>query len=87
MTTSTTEKQQGVSALQVAITEIETKIKDFGGVLTVKMAPKIVTDVEEADLVRQLEAAENEQREVSGDEDDEEEIDDEDYAAVTEGTS
>ena len=36
------------------------------------MAPKIVTDVEEADLARQLEAAEDELREVAGDDDEDE---------------
>lgn len=73
MTTQTTEKQDGLRALEGAIEEVTSKITSFGGTLTVKMAPKIVTDVEEADLARQLEKAEEENREVAGDDDDEEE--------------
>lgn len=73
MTTNTIEKQQGLSALEGAIVQVENKIKSFGGILKIKMAPKIVTDVEEADLARQLEAAEDQLREVAGDDDDEEE--------------
>lgn len=76
MTTNTTEKQQGLTALQAAIEQVESTIKGFGGILSIKMAPKIVTDVEEADLARRLEAAEDEQREVEGDDDDEDEAED-----------
>ncbi|XP_066980918.1 eukaryotic translation initiation factor 2 subunit 1 [Macrobrachium rosenbergii] len=73
MTTQTTEKQDGLKALENAIQQVTGKITGFGGTLVVKMAPKIVTDVEEADLARQLEKAEEENREVAGDDDDEEE--------------
>lgn len=73
MTTQTTEKQDGLKALEGAIDKVKHKITDFGGTLAVKMAPKIVTDVEEADLARQLEKAEEENREVAGDDDEEEE--------------
>lgn len=76
MTTNTTEKQQGLTALQAAIEKVESTIKSFGGILSIKMAPKIVTDVEEADLARRLEAAEDEQREVAGDDDDEDDEED-----------
>merc|ERR1719365_455681 len=75
MTTQTTEKQDGLKALEVAIGNVKDKITGYGGTLSIKMAPKIVTDVEEADLARQLEKAEEENREVGGDSDaDEEEI-------------
>merc|ERR1711915_1020563 len=75
MTTQTTEKQDGLKALEGAIEKVTTKITSFGGTLVIKMAPKIVTDVEGADLARQLEKAEEENREVGGDSDaDEEEI-------------
>ncbi|KAB7499147.1 Eukaryotic translation initiation factor 2 subunit 1 [Armadillidium nasatum] len=73
MTTQTTEKQDGLKALEGAIECVREKIVSYGGNLSVKMAPKIVTDVEEADLARQLEKAEQENREVAGDDDDEEE--------------
>jgi len=75
MTTQTTEKQDGLKALEAAIGNVKDKITGYGGTLSIKMAPKIVTDVEEADLARQLEKAEEENREVGGDSDaDEEEI-------------
>ncbi|CAL4197571.1 unnamed protein product, partial [Meganyctiphanes norvegica] len=75
MTTQTTEKQDGLKALEAAIENVKGKITSYGGHLAIKMAPKIVTDVEEADLARQLEKAEEENREVGGDSDaDEEEI-------------
>lgn len=73
MTTQTTEKQDGLRALEGAIEKVTAKIVGHGGTLVIKMAPKIVTDVEEADLARQLEKAEEENREVAGDDDDEEE--------------
>merc|ERR1711874_479879 len=69
MTTQTTEKQDGLKALEAAIVNVKDKITSYGGTLSIKMAPKIVTDVEEADLARQLEKAEEENREVGGDSD------------------
>jgi len=72
MTTQTTEKQDGLKALEGAIERVTDKITSFGGSLNIKMAPKIVTDIEEADLARQLEKAEEENREVGGDSDYEE---------------
>ena len=41
MTTQTTEKQDGLRALEGAIGRVTTVIKEFGGTLTVKMAPKV----------------------------------------------
>lgn len=41
MTTQTTEKQDGLRALESAITEVTSKITSYGGTLSVKMAPKV----------------------------------------------
>lgn len=41
MTTQTTEKQDGLRALEGAIEKVTSVIKEFGGTLTVKMAPKV----------------------------------------------
>lgn len=73
MTTSTPEKQDGLKALNDAITAIETKITSLGGVFNVQMAPKVVTATDEAELARQMERAELENAEVAGDDDDDEE--------------
>lgn len=41
MTTQTTEKQDGLRALESAITKVTSKITSYGGTLSVKMAPKV----------------------------------------------
>ncbi|KAA0193419.1 hypothetical protein HAZT_HAZT000226 [Hyalella azteca] len=82
ITTNTTEKEQGVLVLMDAIKHIESKIKEYGGVLSVKMPPKVVTDIEEAELARKIEAAEDAQREVAGDDEEEDQDMDGDIAEV-----
>ena len=52
---------------------IDAKIKECGGLFNIKMAPKVVTATDEADLAKQMERAEMENAEVSGDDDEEEE--------------
>lgn len=74
VTTSTPETQDGIKALEDALEKIKSSIESQGGVFNMKMAPKIVTDVDEADLQRQLDAAEAENREVGGDDEEEEEV-------------
>ncbi|EEB19101.1 eukaryotic translation initiation factor 2 subunit alpha, putative [Pediculus humanus corporis] len=71
MTTSTPEKQEGVKALSDAIVKIEETIKSLGGVFHVQMPPKVVTALDEAELMRQMERAAAENEEVAGDDDDE----------------
>ncbi len=44
---------------------IETKIKECGGLFNIKMAPKVVTATDEADLAKQMERAEMENAEVN----------------------
>ncbi len=44
---------------------IENKIKECGGLFNIKMAPKVVTATDEADLAKQMERAEMENAEVN----------------------
>lgn len=74
VTTSTPEKQVGLEVMTEACKAIEEKIKTAGGLFNTVMAPKIVTATDEADLAKQLERAEMENAEVSGDDDDDEEV-------------
>lgn len=73
ITTSTPEKQEGLQILQDACKAIEDRISASGGSFNIKMAPKVVTATDEADLAKQMERAEQENAEVSGDDDDDEE--------------
>ena len=43
---------------------IDAKIKECGGLFNIKMAPKVVTATDEADLAKQMERAEMENAEV-----------------------
>jgi translation initiation factor 2 subunit 1 len=74
MTTSTPDRQKGIETLQDAIAAIQESIKGNGGIFSIQMAPKVVTDIDEADLARQMEKAERENAEVAGDDDQSEEI-------------
>lgn len=69
MTTSTTEKTDGLKALEQAIENIRKEITLNEGELKVIMPPKVVTAMDEADLQRRMERAEAENAEVDGDED------------------
>jgi translation initiation factor 2 subunit 1 len=51
--------------LNDACEAIEAKIKECGGSFNIKMAPKVVTATDEADLAKQMERAEMENAEVS----------------------
>lgn len=67
MSTHTLERTDGVQKLTEAMHAIQKNIEAAGGVFTVKMAPKVVSDTEELELARQLEKLEEANREVSGD--------------------
>lgn len=73
VTTSTPEKADGLKLLTEACNTIEEHIKKSGGNFNMLMAPKVVTATDEADLAKQMERAEMENAEVSGDDDDDEE--------------
>jgi len=72
ITTSTPEKQEGLEILNMACKAIEERISASGGSFNIKMAPKVVTATDEADLAKQMERALQENEEVSGDDDDDE---------------
>ncbi|KAJ6143970.1 hypothetical protein N7471_003423 [Penicillium samsonianum] len=65
------DKTLGVKLLEAAIVKIEERIKANGGSCTVKMAPKAVTEHDDAILQELMEKRERENTQVSGDEDSE----------------
>ncbi|KAJ5155039.1 uncharacterized protein N7500_010478 [Penicillium coprophilum] len=65
------DKTLGVKLLEEAIVKIEERIKAKGGNCTVKMAPKAVTEHDDAILQELMEKRERENTQVSGDEDSE----------------
>jgi len=69
ITTSTPEKAEGLEILKKAIENIRKTITEYKGEFKIQMAPKVVTDIDEADLVRRMERAEAENAEVAGDDD------------------
>uniref|UniRef100_A0A6U3TK79 S1 motif domain-containing protein n=1 Tax=Skeletonema marinoi TaxID=267567 RepID=A0A6U3TK79_9STRA len=71
LSTMTLEKESGIALLQKAIDVILEKISAKGGKMDVKMAPKAVSLKEETELQAMMERLELENREVEGDEPDE----------------
>lgn len=70
LTSQCLDKQAGIDTLQQAITAIEGKIKGYpGGNCTTRMAPKAVTESDDAELAALMEKRERENQEVSGDDD------------------
>lgn len=72
MTTTTLERAEGLAKLNAAIEKIRDNIEEVGGIFKVKMEPKVVSDMDEAELQRQLQSLEEANREVDGDDDAEE---------------
>ncbi|KAF7719805.1 Eukaryotic translation initiation factor 2 subunit alpha [Penicillium ucsense] len=68
LTNQSLDKNQGIQMLEVAIENIAAKIKEAGGNCTVKMAPKAVTEQDDAMLQELMDKRERENMEVSGDE-------------------
>ena len=68
LTSQCLDKTVGIQMLEEAIQRIETKIKQSGGGCVVKMAPKAVTEHDDAALQELMEKRERENMEVSGDE-------------------
>jgi translation initiation factor 2 subunit 1 len=67
------EKSVGIATLEEAIKDIEANIKkNDGGALSVKMAPKAVTESDDAELQALMAKRERENQEISGDEDESE---------------
>lgn len=76
MTSQCLDKNTGIQVLEEAIVEIEKSITVAGGSCVVRMAPKAVTENDDAELQALMDKKERENQEVSGDED--ESVSDED---------
>ncbi|KAK7518282.1 eukaryotic translation initiation factor-like protein 2 subunit alpha [Phyllosticta citriasiana] len=72
LTSQCLDKSAGISILESAIEEVTTTIRKEGGDCKVKMAPKAVTESDDAELQALMEKRERENQQVSGDEDDSE---------------
>lgn len=68
LTSQCLEKNTGIELLEEAIKKIEKNINAAGGHCVVKMAPKAVTENDDAELQALMEKKERENAEVSGDE-------------------
>ncbi|KAH0552910.1 hypothetical protein GP486_006891 [Trichoglossum hirsutum] len=68
LTSQCIEKATGIVTLEEAIKEIDASIKAAGGGCVVKMAPKAVTENDDAELQALMDKRERENQEVSGDE-------------------
>lgn len=68
LTSQCLEKSTGITTLEEAIKEIEGNIRNNGGGCVTKMAPKAVTENDDAELQALMEKRERENMEVSGDE-------------------
>ena len=68
LTSQCLEKSTGIACLEKAIKEIEGNIRRSGGGCVTKMAPKAVTENDDAELQALMEKRERENAEVSGDE-------------------
>ena len=69
LTSQTLDKNNGIQVLEQAIEDISKQIKAAGGSCSVKMAPKAVTENDDAELQKLMDQKERENQEVSGDED------------------
>lgn len=68
LTSVSINKQKAIEKLTEAIEVIKQKIESYGGTIDVKMAPKAVTENDDAELAKLMEKSEAETRMVSGDE-------------------
>jgi len=69
MTTTTMDRNEGLDLLNAAIKKIEDTIGRAGGGFKVQTLPRVVTDIDEVELAKQLDALEEANREVDGDDD------------------
>jgi translation initiation factor 2 subunit 1 len=67
LTTQSLDRVAGIEAVQKALDEIETCIKEADGNFKVQLAPKVVTDVEDLELQKELEKLALQNEEVDGD--------------------
>lgn len=69
LTSQCLDKTAGIQTLEHAIEDIKESITKAGGECKVQMAPKAVTENDDAELAALMEKRERENQEVSGDED------------------
>lgn len=69
LTSQCLDKTTGIQVLEEAIKDLEASITAAGGSCTVKMAPKAVTESDDAELQALMDKKEKENQEISGDED------------------
>lgn len=69
LTSQCLDKNVGIQTLESAIKDIEANITASGGSCVIRMAPKAVTENDDAELQALMEKRERENQEVSGDED------------------
>lgn len=72
VTTQTLERSDGLSVLNKALDAIKASIEEAGGMFNIQLQPKVVSDLDEQELAKQLQQLEDENQEVSGDDDEEE---------------
>lgn len=76
VTTQTLDKTSGIDKLNEALVLIKNMItKEDGGIFSIKMAPKVVSDIDEQELAEKMERLRKENEEVSGDDDDDDDDD------------
>lgn len=69
VTTQTLERQEGLALLNTAVQRIQEIIEEAGGVFDMKQPPKVVSDLDEAELAKQLADLEKANEEIAGDSD------------------
>lgn len=67
--TTALDKQQGITGLENAITQMETVMQEKKGHVLVKMKPKAVSETDDKELADLMARVEKENMEVSGDDD------------------
>ena len=72
VTSSSLDRDEGVKLLRDVIEKIKVTIEAMKGRFKVKMEPKVVTDLDEAELARQMDMLEAENEQIAGDTDSEE---------------
>jgi len=77
VTATCLDREEGLQALRNVIEKIKQGIEQYRGIFKIKMEPKVVTDVDDATLKDAMQRAEDENRERSGD-DNEDSDEDED---------
>ncbi|RMZ95859.1 eukaryotic translation initiation factor 2 subunit 1 [Brachionus plicatilis] len=78
VTSTSLDREEGIKLLQSVIEKIQKSIESQRGRFKIKMAPKVVTDLDEAELAKQFDQLEAENEQVAGDSETESEEDEED---------